>query len=40
MKNKIITRSLKRQLDHVRIHEQGENGTGININLNANQIDE
>jgi hypothetical protein len=36
---KIITRSLKRQLGQVVWHEQVENGTTINNNLNANQVD-
>jgi hypothetical protein len=38
MENKIVTRSLRRQLDLVIIHEQMENGTAINSNLNTNQI--
>jgi len=40
MENRIITRSLKKQLDQVIIHEQVENGTGINNNLCAYQIDQ
>jgi hypothetical protein len=36
--NKIVTKSLKNQLDHVIVHEQVENGTAINKNLSANQI--
>jgi hypothetical protein len=39
MENRIITRSLRRQLNEVLVHEQVENGTTINNNLNANQID-
>jgi hypothetical protein len=39
MENQIVTRSLKRQLNHVIIHEQMENGATINNNLNADQID-
>ncbi len=35
MENKIITRSLRRQLDQVVLHEQVENGV-----LNANQVDQ
>jgi len=33
MENKIVTRNLKRQLDHVLLHEQVENGTAINNNI-------
>jgi hypothetical protein len=39
MENKIVTRNLKRQLDHVFLHEQVENGTAINNNLSANKED-
>jgi hypothetical protein len=39
MENIIITKSLKKQLNHVILHEQVENGTAINNNLNANQTD-
>ncbi len=39
MENIIITKSLKRKLDDVVLHEQVENGTAVNNNLNANQID-
>jgi hypothetical protein len=40
MENIIITRSLKRQLDWVVLHEQVENGTAINNNWSANQEDQ
>jgi hypothetical protein len=40
MENKIVTRSLRRQLDQVVWHEQVENGAIISNNLNANQVDE
>jgi hypothetical protein len=40
MENKIVTRSLRRQLDQVLLHEQVGNGTAINNNLNANQEDQ
>jgi hypothetical protein len=36
MENRIVTRSLKRQLDQVIVQEQVENGDAINRNLNAN----
>jgi hypothetical protein len=39
MENQIVTRSLKRQLNQVIIHEQMENGATINNNLSADQID-
>jgi hypothetical protein len=39
MENKIITRSLKRQLDQVVLHEQVENGVAISNNLSANKVD-
>ncbi len=39
MENIIITKSLKRKLDDVVLHEQVENGTIVNNNSNANQID-
>jgi hypothetical protein len=40
MENIIVIRSLNKQLDHVVVHEQVENGTTINNNLNANQINQ
>jgi phage-related tail protein len=40
MENKIITKSLKRQLNQVIVHEQVENGVAINNNLSENQIDQ
>jgi len=40
MANKIVTRNLRRQLDHVIVHEQEENGIAINRNLSADQIDQ
>jgi hypothetical protein len=35
MENKIVTRSLKRQLNQVIVHEQVENGVAINNNLSV-----
>jgi hypothetical protein len=40
IENKIVTRSLRRQLDHVVLHEQVENGIATSNNLNANQVDQ
>jgi hypothetical protein len=40
MENKIIIRSLEKQLNQVIIHEQVENGTTINMNLSVDKIDE
>jgi hypothetical protein len=40
MENKIIIRSLKRQLDQVVLHEQVENAAAINKNLSADQVDQ
>ncbi len=39
MENKIVTKSLRRQLDHVIPHEQVENGTIVHSNFNANHMD-
>ncbi len=39
MENQIVTKSLKRQLDQVIVHEQVENGITINSNLSAYHID-
>jgi hypothetical protein len=39
MENKIVTRSLKRQLDQVVWHEQVENGVTISNNLIVDQVD-
>jgi hypothetical protein len=39
MENKIVIRSLKKQLDHVILHEQMENGTTINNNLSTDHMD-
>jgi hypothetical protein len=39
MENIIVIRSLKRQLNQVIVDEQVENGTTINNNLSAKQID-
>ncbi len=39
MENKIITRSSRRQLDQIVLHEQVENGVAISNNLNANKVD-
>jgi hypothetical protein len=38
MENRIVNRSLRRQLDQVLLHEQVENGVTINNNLNVDQI--
>ncbi len=38
MENKILTKSLRKQLDQVVLHEQVENGTTINNNLSADQL--
>jgi hypothetical protein len=35
MENKIVTRSLRKQLHQVVLHEQVENGATINNNLSA-----
>jgi hypothetical protein len=40
MENKIVIRSLKRQLDQVIVHGQVENGVAINNNLSVDQIDQ
>jgi hypothetical protein len=40
MENRIVTRSLRSQLNQVILHEQVENGTTINNNLSANQVDQ
>ncbi len=40
MENKIITRSLRRQLDQVVLHEQVESGVAISNNLNVDQVDQ
>ncbi len=39
MENKIVTRSLRKQLDQVVLHEQVENGVTINNNLSADQVE-
>jgi hypothetical protein len=39
MENKILTKSLRRQLYQVILHEQVENGTTINNNLSADRVD-
>ncbi len=39
MKNRIVIKSLKRQLNQVVLHEQVENGIAISNNLNASQVD-
>jgi hypothetical protein len=36
MENRIVSGSLKRQLNHVVLHEQMENGVAISNNLNVN----
>ncbi len=40
MENKIVTKSFRRQLKQVLLHEQEENGIAINNNLSANQEDQ
>jgi adenine-specific DNA methylase len=40
MENRIVIKILRKQLDHVIIHEQVENGIAIIKNLSANQIDQ
>jgi hypothetical protein len=40
MENRIITRSLNKQLDWVVLHEQVENGIAISSNLSADQEDQ
>ncbi len=40
MKTRFKTSSLRRQLDQVLLHEQEENGTAINNNLNVDQEDQ
>ncbi len=40
MENRIVIRSLRRQLDQVIVHEQVEKGIAINKNLSANQINQ
>ncbi len=39
MENKIVTRSLRKQLDQVVFHEQVEKGATINNNLSADQVE-
>ncbi len=40
MENKIVTKSLRRQLDQVILHEQMENGTTVSNNLNVDQVNQ
>ncbi len=40
MENKIVIRSLRRQLDQVIVHKQMENGATINNNFNVDEIDQ
>ncbi len=40
MENRIVTISLRRQLDQVIVHEQVKNGAAINKNLSVDQIDQ
>jgi hypothetical protein len=40
MENKIVTKSLRRQLDQIILHEQVENGISISNDLNVNQVDQ
>jgi hypothetical protein len=40
MENKIVTRSLRRQLNQVVIHEQVENGVTNSNNLSADQVNQ
>jgi hypothetical protein len=39
MENIIITKSLRKQLDQVVLHEQVENDTTISNNLSADKVD-
>jgi hypothetical protein len=39
MKYRIVSKSLKKQIDQVILHQQVENGTAINNNLSVDQID-
>jgi len=38
MENINVTRSLKRKLDHVVLHEQAKNGAAISNNLNVDKV--
>jgi hypothetical protein len=38
MENRIVTKSLRKQLYQVILHEQMENGNSINNNFNANHV--
>ncbi len=40
IENRIVTKSLRRQLDHVILHEQVENGVVIHRNLSTDQEDQ
>ncbi len=40
METKIVTRILKRQLNHVILYEEVENGVSINNSLNADHLDQ
>jgi histidinol dehydrogenase len=40
MENRIVTRSLKKQLNQVVLHEQVENGIAISNNLSADHVDQ
>jgi hypothetical protein len=40
MENKIVTRSLRRQLDQVIVHKQMENGATINNKFSVDEIDQ
>ncbi len=39
MENINVTRSLKKKLNHVVLHEQVENGATTSNNLNADKVD-
>jgi hypothetical protein len=40
MENKIVTKSLKKKLEYVILHQQMKNGTTIHINLSVNYEDQ
>ncbi len=40
MEIKIVTKILRRQLNHVILYEEVENGVSINNNLNADHVDQ
>ncbi len=40
IENKIVTKSMRRQLHHVILHEPVENDVAINNNLSADHVDQ